>query len=202
MFIINIAKKITNQIRLYTTYAGIGHTDSGLHIGPKVNLGNRKNIYIDKDVYIKDYCRILAGKKSASIKIGSRSVIHEFCILRTFGGFIHLGKDCSLNPYCVVLGSGGVKIGNYVRIAPHTTIIAQQHKFDRSDIPIFSQGARGQGIVIKDDVWIGANSTLLDGITIGSGAIIGAGAVVTKNVESNSIVGGVPARLIRMRSKL
>lgn len=90
-------------------------------------------------------------------------------------------------------------IGNYVRIAAHTVIVATQHIFERIDIPICHQGVEGKGITIEDDVWIGANCTVLGGVTIGKGTIVAAGAVVTKDVEPYSIVAGVPAKVIGSR---
>ncbi len=98
-----------------------------------------------------------------------------------------------------VYGQGGVKIGNYVRITAHTIIVAPQHIFKRRDIPICEQGIESKGIIIEDDVWIGAHCTILDGVKIGKGAIIAAGAVVTKDVAPYSTVGGVPAKLIKVR---
>ena len=92
-------------------------------------------------------------------------------------------------------------IGNYVRIAAHTVIVATQHIFERTDVPICHQGIEGKAIKIEDDVWIGTNCTILGGVSIGKGAIVAAGAVVTKGVEAYSIVGGVPAKVIGSRLK-
>jgi acetyltransferase-like isoleucine patch superfamily enzyme len=96
-------------------------------------------------------------------------------------------------------GAGGLEVGNNVRIAAHTVIIAANHIYESRDTPIRNQGARKEGIKIHNDVWIGSNVTILDGVTIGEGSIIAAGAVVTESVPEYSIVGGVPAERIGSR---
>ena len=93
----------------------------------------------------------------------------------------------------------GMKIGDYVMIGPYSLFASVHHKFDDWKTPMILQKPEVQPIVIEDDVWIGANVTVLGGVTIGRGSIIAAGAVVTKDVEPYSIVGGVPAKLIRYR---
>jgi acetyltransferase-like isoleucine patch superfamily enzyme len=86
-----------------------------------------------------------------------------------------------------------------VLIAQDCIFRAGNHVFERIDIPIRKQGHAGGDIVIEDDVWIGARVILLAGVSIGRGAIVAAGAVVTKSVPPYAIVGGIPARLIKMR---
>lgn len=91
-------------------------------------------------------------------------------------------------------------IGNDVMMGPNVTIITRNHRFDNTDTPMRLQGFEEyKPVVIEDDVWIGQQVIILPGIHIGKGSIIGAGSVVTKNVEPYSIVGGAPAKLIRLR---
>lgn len=133
------------------------------------------------------------------ITIGDYSVVYPYAILDACGGAISIGRECTVNPFCVLYGHGGLKIGNHVRIAAHTVMIPANHKFDVVGIPICQQGQSKKGIVIEDDVWIGANVTILDGVKIGSGSIVGAGSVVTKDIPPRSIAVGNPARVIRER---
>jgi len=93
-------------------------------------------------------------------------------------------------------------IGDNVLVAAGTKIITRKHYFTEIKIPIKDQGYKNAPVVIEDDVWIGFNSVVLPGVTLGKGSIIGAGAVITHNVEPYSIMGGVPARLIRIRTIL
>lgn len=91
-------------------------------------------------------------------------------------------------------------IGDNVMMGPNVTIITRNHRFDSTEIPMNDQGYYDhEPVIIEDDVWIGNNVIILPGVRIGKGSIIGAGAVVTKNITPYSIVGGVPAKLIRKR---
>ncbi|RYZ99536.1 MAG: acyltransferase [Sphingobacteriaceae bacterium] len=109
-----------------------------------------------------------------------------------------IGDNCQINEDVYIQSA---RIGNYVLIAQNVAILAVTHNFDRLDIPIIQQGStKPDPVTIEDDVWIGRNVIVLPGVTIGKGAIIGASAVVTKDVAPNAIVGGVPAKLIRYRS--
>ena len=112
---------------------------------------------------------------------------------------ITIGDNVSIHPMCYIEGYGGVEIGNDVSIAHGTSVISVNHGYEAVDVPIKFQPVVPGKIVIRDNVWIGAKASLLSGVTIGSGSIVGAGAVVTHDVEENSIVGGVPARMIRKR---
>lgn len=92
-----------------------------------------------------------------------------------------------------------ISIGNDVLIAADVRMITRKHGFAKMNIPMSEQGYTNAPIVIEDDVWIGFQAIILPGVTIGRGSIVGAGAVVTRDVEPYTIVGGVPARLIRKR---
>jgi acetyltransferase-like isoleucine patch superfamily enzyme len=130
------------------------------------------------------------------IEIDENTHIKAYARLGARGGFIRIGKRCSINPFCMIYGYGGVTIGDDVRIAAHTSIIAFNHQYD--DVgSISSQGNSKKGIVIEDNVWIGAGVRILDGVTIGERCVVGAGSVVTRSVESGSVIAGNPARIIR-----
>ena len=115
--------------------------------------------------------------------------------LVSIGDNCYIGEDTHLYAW-----NERITIGNNVLIAAGARLISRNHAFENMDLPISSQGYINQLIVIEDDVWIGFNVVVLAGVTIGRGSIIGANAVVTKNVEPYSIMGGVPARLIRNRT--
>lgn len=162
--------------------------------GKRIYLGN--NVILGRN-------SLLDAKSfgNGKIVIGDNTEIHDFARLMCYGGEIILGKDCSVNPFCVLYGHGNLKIGNKVRIAAHNIIIPANHSFDRLDIPIMDQAQTKKGIVIKDDVWIGGGVIILDGVTLGKGTVIGAGSVVTRDVPEYHCVYGVPAKTIKIRNK-
>ncbi len=137
---------------------------------------------------------------SGPIRIGKRCVIHPGAMLLPYGGFITMGDDCTVNPYTILYGHGGLTLGNGVRIATHSVIIPANHIFTDPAQPIHTQKETRIGVAIEDDVWIGSNVTILDGVRIGRGSVIAAGSVVTKDVDPFSIMGGAPARLLKQRS--
>lgn len=111
-----------------------------------------------------------------------------------FGKNINLGKGGVIQQSCTFFDRGGITIGDNVFIAPKVNLITINHDFNPEN-----RGATvAKPIVIKDNVWIGINSTVLPGVTIGENAIVGAGSVVTKDVEPNTIVGGNPAKFIKL----
>jgi acetyltransferase-like isoleucine patch superfamily enzyme len=118
-------------------------------------------------------------------------------MILTYGGDVLIGDDCSLNPFAIVYGAGGVRIGNGVRIAAHTVIIPANHRSGSDDVPLHMAGIVAQGITIADHVWLGSGCRILDGVRIGTNAVVGAGSVVTRSVADNVTVVGVPARPIR-----
>lgn len=129
------------------------------------------------------------------LQMGDRSYIAGAAIVRSTR--LVMGSDCSVNSYSVL--TGDITMGNGVRIASHASIYGFNHGFASTEIPVFRQPLTVKGIVIGDDVWIGANAVILDGVHIGPHSIIAAGAIVTKDVPAYSMVGGNPARLIRSR---
>ena len=95
---------------------------------------------------------------------------------------------------------GPVTIGKYVVMGPDVIIYTSGHSFDRADIPMMEQGStKAEPVIIGDDVWIGRRAMIMPGVTVGSGSVIGAAAVVTKDVPPYSVVGGVPARVLKTR---
>lgn len=133
------------------------------------------------------------------ISIGKNTEVLEGVVISTYGGRIHIGDQCSINPYTIVYGHGNTTIGNNVLIAAGCMIIPSNHNFTDASTPINSQGATSLGIVIEDDVWIGHGCSILDGVTIGKGTIVAAGSVVNKSIKPMSIIAGVPAKLIGHR---
>ena len=113
---------------------------------------------------------------------------------------LEIGDNVSIHPMCYIeCGDGKIKIGNDVSIAHGVTILAVSHSHNNIDTNIKDQGIETGATIIKNNVWIGAKATILMGRIIEDGAIVGANALVSKNVDKNTIVGGVPNRVIKER---
>ncbi len=173
----------------------------GAKVSDKAEIsGYLSNIVIGDRVSINPHVILSCADEEATLEIGADTVIKPYAMLMTYpSGQIKIGKNCSINPFCVLYGHGGLEIGDNVRIATHTVFIPANHNFDRLDLPISEQGLTKHGIKVCDDVWIGAGVTILDGCEIGKGAVIGAGSVITKSVEPYAIVVGVPGRTVKYR---
>jgi acetyltransferase-like isoleucine patch superfamily enzyme len=135
------------------------------------------------------------------INVGPSAAIRTGAIIQTYGGQIEIGSNFSINPYSIIYGPGPIRIGNYVRIAAHTTVVASNHNFEDLTVPIKKQGNTSIGITIHDDVWIGANCVVLDGAEISRGCVIAAGSVVRGKTVPNGVYAGVPATLKRLRGE-
>jgi acetyltransferase-like isoleucine patch superfamily enzyme len=151
--------------------------------------------YLDEGVYLHACPR--------GIDIGARTIVMHGAILHVYNfrdlpnAGIRIGKDSLIGEYSVIRGQGGVTIGDRVYTSPFTQIIAVNHVFSDPHRPFVEQGITAEGIVIEDDVWLGAGAIITDGVRVGRGAVVAAGAVVTKDVPAHTVVGGVPARQIK-----
>ena len=164
-----------------------------IRFADQIQLGN--NVYLDEGVYLHA-C-------PGGIEIGTNTFVMHHAELHVYNfrelpkAGIRIGKDCLIGEYNVIRGQGGVDIGNRVYTSPGTQIIAVNHVFDDPEQPFIQQGITAQGIIIEDDVWLGSNVVVTDGVRIGKGAVIAAGAVVNEDVPPHTVVAGVPARIIR-----
>ncbi len=139
------------------------------------------------------------GLKKAQI---GKSNIHPTAIIRQ-GEFVKIGDNCLINHNCLVQAGkskyGSITIGNYVHMGANVMILGFNHGYYTTEIPTKEQDYIDSAIIINDDVWIGGGAIILAGVTIGEGSIIAAGAVVNHDVPPYSIVGGVPAKVIKSR---
>jgi acetyltransferase-like isoleucine patch superfamily enzyme len=152
----------------------------------KYNIKFGKGSVISKKAHIYEVESAIFGEKT---QIASHALLRRLKI--------ECGDNCSFNSYCVVHGK--VKMGSFVRIAPGAKIFGENHGFSDLDTPICRQQNTSEGIVIGDDVWIGANAVITDGVNIGSHSIVAAGAVVTRSFPEYSVLGSSPARVIKNR---
>lgn len=125
------------------------------------------------------------------------SVLHVYNFRHLPHAGIRIGADSLIGEYTVIRGQGGVQLGDRVYTSPQVQILAVNHVYDDPTRSFVEQGITAQGIVIEDDVWIGAGAIITDGVRVGRGAVVAAGAVVTADVPPHTVVGGVPARVLR-----
>ncbi len=131
------------------------------------------------------------------VSIGDNVTFYHGVCFQGAGDGIEIGSGSHFAPYGVLYGP--LEIGEGCCVAAHVVFASVGHSYDDPDIPFAARAGISKKIVVEDNVWIGANAVIIQGVRIGTGSIIGAGAVVTKDVEPYSVMGGVPARLIRKR---
>ena len=158
-----------------------------------IKLGH--GVYLDEGTYLHACPN--------GIEIGDGSIVMHGAILHVYNfrdlkqSGIKIGRDSLIGEYSVIRGQGGVSIGDRVYTSPFTQIISVNHVFDDPGRPFVEQGITAEGIIIEDDVWLGAGAIITDGVRVGKGAVVAAGAVVTKDVPPHTVVGGVPAKPIK-----
>jgi virginiamycin A acetyltransferase len=160
-------------------------------------------IEIDTTARVSKFADIEDSVRGTRITIGPRAVIDSFVKIKPAGGAgdVVIGEGSHINAGTVIYTGHGVSIGKGVLIAANCTLAPANHEFARGEIPIAEQGFKASrgGIIIEDDVWIGANCVILDGAIIRKGAVIGAGAVVRGEFAANTVYAGNPLREIGQR---
>jgi len=141
-------------------------------------------------------------KMGGSITIHDNATINDHVKIIAYGGDITIGSHVSINYNSILYGHGGLHIGNNTRIAAHSMFIPMNHLFDDLNVLIKDQGISKKGIHVGNNVWVGAGVKVLDGVCVSDGAVIGAGTVVSKNLLSNGVYVGNPAKLVRYRGEL
>lgn len=175
-----------------------------LFIGKKLDIFFPKYIALGVNVYLGDYT-YLNGLSREGMTFGNNVRIRENVWIQASSSLTDLGKglvigdNTYVGPRCYLGAGGGIDIGSNVTIGAAVDFLAENHNFADANVPINRQGVNRKGITLEDDVWIGNRVIVLDGVHIGRGAVVGAGAVVTKNVEPFAIVVGNPARVVGYR---
>ena len=165
--------------------------------GRNITLRHAHKISVGKRCVVDEYCMLSAqGDDSSGIALGNEVLLGRGTVVSTRNGTIEIGDFSNIGANCRLGTTSKIKFGKHVLLAANCYIGGAQHKFDRLDIPIMRQGYESKGgVLIEDDVWLGAGVTVLDGVTIGTGCVIGAGSIVTKDVPPYSIALGAPARV-------
>jgi acetyltransferase-like isoleucine patch superfamily enzyme len=175
---------------------GVAAIENGVRLRYAGHIRLGRGVYLDQGVYLH--------ATPGGIDIGQGSFVMHGAVLHVYNfrdlphAFIRIGQDSLIGEYNVLRGQGGITVGDRVYTAPQVQILAVNHNFDDPARPMVEQGITAQGIMVEDDVWIGAGAIITDGVRIGRGAVVAAGAVVTEDVPARTVVGGVPARVLKV----
>lgn len=175
---------------------GVAAIESNVRLRFASNIRLGAGAYIDQAAYLH--------ATPGGIAIGAGSFVMHGAVLHVYNfrdlphAFIRIGRDSLIGEYNVLRGQGGIAIGDRVYTAPLVQLLAVNHVYDDPTRPMVDQGITAQGIVVEDDVWIGAGAIVTDGVRIGQGAVVAAGAVVTGDVPPRTVVGGVPAKVLKV----
>jgi len=169
-----------------------------------VTLRHPHKIEIGDGVAINDFTVLDAyGGKTSRIKIGDQSLISLNTVINSKGGQIEIGKRTNIGMFCILFSRDcRVHVGNDVLMSAYCYLMGGgDHSMDRTDIPIAYQGAECRGIVIEDNVWLGAGVKIRDGCKLGRDSVIGTNSYVNSDIPEFAVAAGVPARIVKIRSK-
>lgn len=182
-----------------------GSARGRLFVGRGVRITSAQRIHAGRDVKLEDGVE-LQGLAERGITLGDGVTLGRQASVRPssyygtdLGAGLEVGAGTAIGAFAWIGASGFVSIGRDCLFGPRVVILPENHVHADLERTIKSQGVEREGVVVEDDCWIGANVTLLAGVRVGRGAIVAAGAVVTRDVPAGAIVGGVPARVIRWR---
>lgn len=192
---------IGRKFRQFIYPSILEYMGSNVVIETGLELANSQNISLGHQVSIAPNVCLNAWDLGSKITIRDRVRIDRGTYFQSLGGQIEVDEMTFIAAYVCISGPGNIKIGKNCLIAAQTGLFASNHIFEDLDLPINQQGAEYKGIVIEDDCWLGSGVKVLDGVTIGRGSVIGAGAVVTKNIPPYSVAVGVPAKVVANRGE-
>lgn len=178
----------------------LGSTGRGVVFGSNVVLRHPGKLRLKSNIVIDDNSVLDAkGTDNQGIDIGDNVFVGRNTIIYCQNGDVEIGNKTNIGSNCQIFSARKVQIGENVLIAAYTYLVGGGHIYEDLDIPIIEQGRTASGIKIGDNVWLGASVKVLDGVSIGEGAIIAAGAVVTEDIPAFAIAGGIPAKVIKLR---
>ncbi len=167
-----------------------------IQFGHKVKVGSGLNLMKYSTLNALSYSGVEIGN---NFTLGKYAIIECTGVLRNVGNKLKIGNNVGINHYCFIGVRGDIIIGDNVIFGPRVNIFSENHNYDDLNTPIKHQGVTKDKTTIGNDVWIGANVSIMSGVNVGKGCIIAAGAVVTKDIPEYSIIGGVPAKIIKNR---
>lgn len=188
--------------RVFMLIRGFFKTGRKVFVGSNTKIHNSKNIVFGKSVTIDKNC-IIDGFSSQKIvfgdcvKIGAYSTVTSTSHLSKYGKGITIGSNSATGQFTEFGAAGGIEIGNDVIMGSYVSFHSENHNFLDTTKLIREQGVTSKGIKIGNNVWVGAKVTFLDGCSVADNSVVAAGAVVNGVYPNNSIIGGIPAKVLK-----
>jgi acetyltransferase-like isoleucine patch superfamily enzyme len=180
----------------------LGSVGKGCFIERNVRWQVPCRVFLGRRVMIGEGCFVDANSLTSRIVLGDNAWLSRGCYLVAGPGVeIVFGPQTYIGHRCLFYGHGGIRVGRDVLLANDVQLICGNHTFPRRDLPIRAQPTEERPIVVEDDVWLGASTIVLGGVTIGQGSVVAAGAIVTHSLPPYSIAQGIPARIVGMRGE-
>ncbi len=178
---------------------------NGMLLGKSVSFFNSSKISWGKFLKLGDHVYVSALSKNGvsfgdNVSIGAFSRVVVSTSLNEIGEKITIGNHVGIGEFAYLGGSGGLEIGDECIVGQYFSCHPENHHFGNLQESIRNQGVSRKGIKIGKNCWIGSKVTILDGVTIGDGCVIAAGSVVNQSFPKNSIIGGVPAKILKTRN--
>ncbi len=166
-----------------------------------IRFFNPGRIFLGDRVFLGEGSFFDVGGSAGPVTVGDDSHLARSVTVRTQLGKVAIGKQVNIGAGSFLYGYGDISIGDYCLVANGVEIIGGDHTLDDVSRPMRFQGRSPRPISIGEDVWIGTRAVILGGVSVGKGAVIGAGAVVTSDIPPLAVAGGVPARVLRFRGR-
>ena len=178
-----------------------------IFLGRRCKIIHCNKISIGKSLTLGDNTEINALSRQGviigdNVSILKNTIIECTGVIRNLGEGLTIGNNVGIAQNCFIQVRGPVVIGNDVIFGPNVSVFSENHIFDDPNLPVSRQGETRRGVTIEDGVWIGTRAVILDGVTVGKNSIVAAGSVVNQDVPAYSIVGGVPAKILKQRGEI
>jgi acetyltransferase-like isoleucine patch superfamily enzyme len=185
---------------------GFLKTRKKVFIASNTKIYNSNNIVFGNNVTIDEHCKIdgFSSEKIVfgdCVKIGSYSNLSSTSHMSKYGKGLKMGNNSSTGSFTQFGAAGGIEIGNDVIMGSYISFHSENHNFNDSSKLIREQGVTSKGIKLGNNIWVGAKVTFLDGCVVGNNSVVAAGAVVNGVYPDNSIIGGVPAKILKTIDK-